>query len=68
MSDALKNDYRFCTWNMNGLARWKFEHPEFMRTLENNDLICITETWMNKNDCKLISAEFECSFKVYFFM
>ena len=51
---------------MNGLARWKIEHPEFMRTLENNDLICITETWMNEMNCKLITTKFESRFNVYF--
>ena len=51
---------------MNGLARWKIEHPEFMRTLKNNDLICITETRMNENDCKLITTKFESRFNVHF--
>ena len=51
---------------MNGLARWKIEHPEFMRTLENNDLICITETWMNESNCKLITTKCESRFNAYF--
>ena len=37
-----------------------------MRTLEDNDLICITETWMNENDCKLITAAFKSRFNIYF--
>ena len=55
-----------CTWNMNGLARWKMRHKDFIRVLETNDLVCVTETWLNKTESELICQEFRKNFKVYY--
>ena len=37
-------ELNMCTWSMNGLARWKMHHKDFIRGLETNDLVCVTET------------------------
>ena len=51
---------------MNGLARWKMHHKDFIRVLETNDLVCVTETWLNKTESELICQEFRKNFKVYY--
>ena len=54
-----------CTWNMNGLARWKIHHRDLINILETNDLVCVTETWLNITECELICQEFKKNFKVF---
>ena len=55
-----------CTWNMNGLAKWKMHHKDLIRVLETNDLVCVTETWLNKTERELICQEFRKNFKVFY--
>ena len=55
-----------CTWNMNGLAKWKMYHKNFISMLETNDLVCVIETWLNKTEIELICQEFRKNFKVFY--
>ena len=34
--------------------------------LETNDLVCVTETWLNKTESELICQEFRKNFKVFY--
>ena len=51
---------------MNGLVRWKMHHKDFINVLETNDLVCVTETWLNKTESELICQEFRKNFKVFY--
>ena len=51
---------------MNGLVRWKMHHKDFINVLETNDLVCVTETWLNKRESELICQEFRKNFKVFY--
>ena len=55
-----------CTWNMNELARWKIHHGDLIDILETNDLVRVTETWLNITECELICQEFKNNFKVFY--
>ena len=35
---------------MNGLAKWKMHHKDFISVLETNDLVCVTAQWLNKTE------------------
>ena len=36
-----------CFWNINGLSNDKYEDEEFIETIQQYDIICLTETWKN---------------------
>ena len=54
------------TWNMNGFANWKRKHKDFMHLLQTNDIISLTETWLNDVECELICSEFSSDYKVMY--
>ena len=43
------------TWNMNGLGRWKIKHKDFIHVLESNDIVSVSETWMNQTESEIVS-------------
>ena len=45
-------DLSICAWNVHGLVgrgNAKIQDPTFLATLQNFDIILMTETWINKN-------------------
>jgi len=51
---------------MNGLAKWKREHKDFVNILETNDVICITESWLSEIESKSLSRDLENNFTVFY--
>ena len=43
---------------MNGLGRWKIKHKDFIRVLESNDILSVSETWMNQTESEIVSRDF----------
>ena len=39
---------KVCYWNINGLNKEKYEEEEFVNTINKYDIICLTETWQDK--------------------
>ena len=49
---------------MNGFANWKRKHKDFIHLLQTNDIVSLTETWLNDIECALIHREFSKDYKV----
>ena len=52
------------TWNKNGLGKWKIKHKDFIRVLESNNILSISETWMNQTESEIVSRDFSSTHKV----
>ena len=51
---------------MNGFANWKRKHKDFIHLLQTNDIVSLTETWLNDIECALIHREFSKEYKVMY--
>ena len=51
---------------MNGLGKWKIKHKDFIRVLESNDILSISETWMNQTESEIVSRNFSSTHKVVY--
>ena len=51
---------------MNGLGKWKIKHKDFIRVLESNDILSISETWMNQTESEIVSRDFSSTHKVVY--
>ena len=60
------NELKLCTWNVNGLAKWKEQHKEFIELLNKNDIVCITESWKNETQVKLLEREVSNTFSIIY--
>ena len=49
---------------MNGLGRWKAKHKDFIHVLESNDILSVSETWMNQTESEIVSGDFSSTHKV----
>ena len=56
------NELKLCTWNVNGLAKWKQQH----KLLNKNDIVCITESWKNETQVKLLEREVSNTFSIIY--
>ena len=62
------NELKLCTWNVNGLAKWKQQHKEFIELLNKNDIVCITESWKNETQVKLLEREVFFLIEEFYYM
>ena len=60
------NELKLCTWNVNGLAEWKEQYKEFIELLNKNDIVCITESWKNETQVKLLEREVSNTFSIIY--
>ena len=51
---------------MNGLSKWKRGDKNFINVLETNDIICVTESWMNNIECKIVQKDYENNFNIIY--
>ena len=51
---------------MNGLGRWKLKHKDFIRVLELNDILSVSETWMNQTESEILSRDFNSTHKIVY--
>ena len=54
------------TWNMNGLGRWKIKHKDVIHVLEPNDILSVSETWMNQTESEIVSRDFSSTHEVVY--
>ena len=60
------NELKLCTWNVNGLEKWKEQHKECIELLNKNDIVYITESWKNETQVKLLEHEVSNTFSTIY--